>query len=169
MQGISGWVRPGCCNGVDQVTARRIGRADPPFVADDLRGVAGLAERAIAEGSRPFRDGTRRHVGVSAPTPARHRDLGARILFLYNQGLPPGGELRLQRGEPVWVSASGYVAAFLSLTRHLPMRRVEFSNAPRPCLFGFAASNSRFLAGKFRSASGPDWIAVTQGLEVGER
>jgi hypothetical protein len=46
-----------------------------------------------------------------------------RISSPYDHWLAPGAEIRLQRGERVWLSTDGFHAARISLTSTLPERR----------------------------------------------
>ncbi|RDK03173.1 DUF2917 domain-containing protein [Paraburkholderia lacunae] len=46
-----------------------------------------------------------------------------RVNSPYDHWLQPGNEFRLQRGERVWLSTDGEIAAHVSLTSALPARR----------------------------------------------
>ncbi|MCI0151965.1 DUF2917 domain-containing protein [Paraburkholderia sediminicola] len=152
-----------------------MGQTGPQFMVDDSRGFAGpqgerLPEAVVHFTVEPCATFSWR---VGADAVLRVLDAGirvTRIRYPYDHGLPPGSELRLSRGERVWVCADCNAAARLSLNRQLPVRRNVVSRWF--ARLSSAASNSKSFAGAFRPATGsihPNQVAVKQDLETGER
>ncbi|MCI0151922.1 DUF2917 domain-containing protein [Paraburkholderia sediminicola] len=105
-----------------------MGRAAPQFMADDPCGYADPRGEQLPEVVVHFavKPGATLSWRVDADAALCVQGAGirvTRIRYPYEYGLPPGGELRLWRGERVWVCADGNVAACLSLNRDLPVRR----------------------------------------------
>ncbi|WP_234480925.1 DUF2917 domain-containing protein [Paraburkholderia nemoris] len=137
-------------------------------MADDSRGSAGPQGERLPEVVVQFAVNPGATLSWRVNAGATLRVLGARIRVTrirspYDHWLSPASELLLQRGERVWICNDGDVAAFLSLTRNLPVRRNLVSR------WFAAAANSQPFAGKFPLATGSihrNQVAVKQDPET---